>query len=73
MPPFLKKNAGTNGAETPLEETNLNVEEGKNLDLVCGAFGKPEPEVKWYSFKHRESNNLFLKCNFSIKNCLNLS
>lgn len=36
------------------------------MDINCGASGKPEPTVKWYSYKYPNSKNAFLKCNHTL-------
>lgn len=47
----------------PIEETSLSVDEGRSLEIQCGASGKPEPSVKWYSFKYPHSKSALLKRN----------
>jgi hypothetical protein len=65
VPPFLKKKSISSRENSHFEaneDKNLNVDEGNSIDLNCGAFGKPEPVVKWYSFKYKDSNSVYLKC-----------
>lgn len=53
--------------ENVVEGTSVNLDEGKGIEINCGASGKPEPTVKWYAFKYADSNSVFLKCNFILE------
>lgn len=47
---------------------DINVIEGKDVELVCDAFGKPDPIIKWFAKNEYfiSSKYFFLILNFKI-------